>query len=214
MTPRQLVPSALDAVVNIRRYGQELINSAELRRRIGNVSAWYAVMGDDGEFFFAPSKFAGYASLNAQSYLSLYGSGLNGQESERRLSKWFDVLPADAPLAKELRSKLEAMAARFGRPIKKTARINLLKSEIARHPVSTEGIAKLASRIVIDPEICGGRPRIRGTRMRISDILDLMAAGVPVPEILADYPHLTGQDIAAALDYAARALDHRVIRAA
>jgi uncharacterized protein (DUF433 family) len=75
-------------------------------------------------------------------------------------------------------------------------------------------IQSLRARVVADPEICGGRPRIRGTRVRVSDIIDMLAAGVDRAEILADYPYLADEDITAALDYAARAVDHRVMFAA
>lgn len=69
-------------------------------------------------------------------------------------------------------------------------------------------------RITVDPEQCGGRPCIRGFRIRVSDILDLLAAGATRDEILADYPYLEDADINAALYYAARQLDHTVIRVA
>jgi uncharacterized protein (DUF433 family) len=67
-------------------------------------------------------------------------------------------------------------------------------------------------RITSDPEICGGRPCIRGQRIRVTDILDLLAGGASRPEILGDFPYLEEEDITAALEYAARALDHPVIR--
>ena len=69
-------------------------------------------------------------------------------------------------------------------------------------------------RITIDPEQCGGRPCLRGFRVRVSDILDLLAAGASREEILADYPYLEPGDIAASLEYAARQLDHSVFQVA
>ena len=66
-------------------------------------------------------------------------------------------------------------------------------------------------RITIDPEQCGGRPCLRGLRVRVTDVLDLLAAGAAREEILADYPYLEAGDIAAALEYAARQLDHTVL---
>jgi uncharacterized protein (DUF433 family) len=69
-------------------------------------------------------------------------------------------------------------------------------------------------RITIDPGICGGRPCIRGLRIRVSDILSLLASGASREEILEDYPYLEAEDITAALDYAARQTDHRVLRVA
>ena len=67
-------------------------------------------------------------------------------------------------------------------------------------------------RITSDPEICGGRPCIRGQRIRVTDILDLLAGGATRAEILNDFPYLEEDDITAALEYASRALDHPVIR--
>ena len=71
----------------------------------------------------------------------------------------------------------------------------------------------LSSRITMNPEICSGRPCIRGLRMRVSDVLDLLAAGESRADILADYPYLEDEDITAALEYASIASSHRVIAA-
>ena len=60
------------------------------------------------------------------------------------------------------------------------------------------------SRIVIDPAIRHGKPCIRGTRIPVTTILDLLAGGSTHEEILADYPDLTREDIQAAIAYAAR----------
>ena len=79
---------------------------------------------------------------------------------------------------------------------------------------ASRDIEDLLGRIAMDPRICGGRPCIRGTRMRVSDIVGMMANGAAPAEIVADFPYLSEEDIAAALAYAARATDHRVIQAA
>ena len=71
----------------------------------------------------------------------------------------------------------------------------------------------LSSRITMHPEICSGRPCIRGLRIRVSDVLDLLAAGESRADILADYPYLEDEDITAALEYASIASSHRVIAA-
>jgi uncharacterized protein (DUF433 family) len=63
---------------------------------------------------------------------------------------------------------------------------------------------KLLERITVNPEVCGGRPCIRGLRVRVKDILDMLAGGATREEILADYPYLENDDITAALEYAAR----------
>lgn len=69
-------------------------------------------------------------------------------------------------------------------------------------------------RITMSPDICGGRPTIRGLRVRVTDILDMLAAGASRGDILRDYPYLEDEDITAALEYAARQSDHPVIRTA
>lgn len=68
-------------------------------------------------------------------------------------------------------------------------------------------------RITTDPNQCGGRPCLRGLRIRVRDVLDLLAAGASREEILADLPLLEAEDIMAALDYAAQQADHVVLRA-
>ena len=67
-------------------------------------------------------------------------------------------------------------------------------------------------RITVDPAVCGGRPTIRGLRVRVKDVLDLLAAGASREEILADYPYLEHDDITAVLEFAARQNDHPVLR--
>lgn len=60
----------------------------------------------------------------------------------------------------------------------------------------------MQERIVIDPNICHGKPCIRGTRIMVANILNLMAHGATADEVLAGYPQLTQDDIWAALEYA------------
>lgn len=66
-------------------------------------------------------------------------------------------------------------------------------------------------RITFNSEQCGGRPCIRGYRLRVKDVLDMLAAGVGVSEIIADYPFLEEADIRACLEYAASQVDHPVL---
>jgi len=68
--------------------------------------------------------------------------------------------------------------------------------------------AELLQRITIRPEQCGGRPCIRGMRIRVIDVLELLAAGDTKEQILEDFSYLEADDIAACLLYAARRLDH------
>ena len=74
-------------------------------------------------------------------------------------------------------------------------------------------MGELLDRITINPEQCGGRPCVRGMRIRVTDILELLAAGESPAQILAGYPYLEAEDIAACLRYAARRLNHPVLAA-
>jgi uncharacterized protein (DUF433 family) len=66
-------------------------------------------------------------------------------------------------------------------------------------------------RITFNPDQCGGRPCVRGMRIRVKDVLDLLAAGASEQEILEDFPYLEREDIAACLEYAAAEIDHPVL---
>ena len=70
-----------------------------------------------------------------------------------------------------------------------------------------------SDRITVNPEQCGGRPCIRGMRIRVIDILELLASGLSAQEILEEMPDLEMGDIRAALQYAVRKLDHPIIAA-
>ena len=71
----------------------------------------------------------------------------------------------------------------------------------------------MSDRITFNPNQCGSRPCIRGMRIRVKDVLDLLAARVPESEILEDYPYLEAADIDACLAYAAAEADHPVLLA-
>ena len=72
----------------------------------------------------------------------------------------------------------------------------------------------LLDRITIEPGKCGGRPCIRGQRMRVTDVLDLLSHGASHQEILSDYPFLEQEDIYACISYASKLTDHVVLDAA
>jgi uncharacterized protein (DUF433 family) len=69
----------------------------------------------------------------------------------------------------------------------------------------------LSERITINPKQCGGRPCIRGMRIRVTDVLDLFAAGLTADEILEEMPDLEREDLYAALEYAARKINHPIL---
>ncbi len=74
-------------------------------------------------------------------------------------------------------------------------------------------MADLMNRVTVNPAQCGGRPCIRGMRIRVIDILDLHAAGLSPEQILEEIPDLEAEDLHAALQYAARSLDHPMLAA-
>jgi uncharacterized protein (DUF433 family) len=73
---------------------------------------------------------------------------------------------------------------------------------------------KHLDRITFNPEQCGGRPCIRGMRIRVKDVLEMLAAGVGEKEILEDFPYLEAEDIRACLEFAAVEMDHAILRVA
>ena len=76
-----------------------------------------------------------------------------------------------------------------------------------------EAMAELMDRITADPEQCGGRPCIRGMRIRVSDVLDLLANGLSPEDIVEEMPDLELEDVRASLRFASRRLDHPVVAA-
>lgn len=88
-----------------------------------------------------------------------------------------------------------------------TVEAKVFLSVLKSAPMSTE----LLNRITSNPRQCGGRPCIRGMRIRVKDILDMLAGGASEAEILADFPYLEPDDIRASLEYAAAQIDHAVV---
>jgi uncharacterized protein (DUF433 family) len=68
-----------------------------------------------------------------------------------------------------------------------------------------------SDRITIHPEVCGGRPCVRGMRITVSQVLEMLAGGMSRDQVLADFPYLEAQDIDACLQYAAHQAAHREI---
>jgi uncharacterized protein (DUF433 family) len=74
-------------------------------------------------------------------------------------------------------------------------------------------MAELAERITVNPAQCGGRPCIRGMRIRVIDVLDLLAAGLTQQQVLKELPDLEAEDISACLRFASSRLDHPILAA-
>lgn len=75
-------------------------------------------------------------------------------------------------------------------------------------------MSELLKRITVNPKQCGGRPCIRGMRVRVVDVLELFAAGLTADEILEEMPDLEREDLRAVLSYAAQKFDHPILVAA
>lgn len=213
---RQTVAKPSQVVENVLKFATELAASPSLQVRLGQVHAWYAVRGDDGTWMFGPSKFVGYPNNTAEEYLQTAREGADGRATEKVLERWFHRVDPATGLGQTMMDALRGFLAQWGRAPRSDARISIASDALGSAAAGTRARldAALSSRIFSDPEICGGRPCIKGTRVRVSDIIAMMAHGASKAEILADYPYLTEDDVHAALCYAARNADHRVIRAA
>jgi uncharacterized protein (DUF433 family) len=213
----RLVLDGAEARANIRRFGAELSESSELAAIMSYGRAWYACRTGRG-WSLGPSKFVGYAANDAKAYLSTHRER-DGRLTERILSQWFDEVSSNSPVYDELNACLRTLFAKHGKSPNKLFRFYVLKSDLPASDLvrkSVKPVAKkeLSSRITVDADVCFGRPCIRGMRIRVSDVLDLLAAGNDRSRILGDYPYLESEDLDAVLEYAAQAVGHRIIEAA
>ncbi len=71
----------------------------------------------------------------------------------------------------------------------------------------------LMDRITVDPRVCGGRPCVRGMRIRVTNILDLLASGLAAQQVVEELPDLELADVEAALKFASGRLDHPILAA-
>jgi uncharacterized protein (DUF433 family) len=205
----EMVGTSLQAIENIHRYQAELRTEPQLAKRMKQVHVWYAVTSDEGTWIFAPSKFVGYAKNTARDHL-VSAESRDGGRTEDVLKSWFELVPPGTRRAAEVSDALREFLRSFGHSEpRRNARIC-----IPRQDSGHAGNLDVQERIHVDAAICGGRPHIRGTRVRVSDILDMLANGVSQSEILADYPYLNEVDLRAALAFGAAASAHRIISAA
>jgi uncharacterized protein (DUF433 family) len=108
----------------------------------------------------------------------------------------------------------EIVIARDDKPVARLAAMRGAGAPLglAEDAVPYDAPAALCARITADPEVCGGRPCIRHMRIRVGDVVGLLAGGMSREGILADYPYLEAADLDAALAYAAASVNHRIIR--
>jgi uncharacterized protein (DUF433 family) len=212
---KRLVSSPDQVASNIKRFAKEIAGSAEMQSRLGMVHDWYALRLSSGEWLFGPSKFVGYRDNTIKKYLETYQTEAAGGETELAL-KPLSAEAAGAKLERELTSALEEFLDRWGRKPRRGSQIRVVSEAepgVGIAPARKVDDAVLR-RISSDPRICGGRPCIKGTRMRVVDIVEAIAHGATREELLRDFDYLTAEDVAAALLYAARASDHRVVETA
>jgi uncharacterized protein (DUF433 family) len=135
------------------------------------------------------------------------------------LSNPFDDLLMSEPVAAQ-----HARGSDGDGALRRTSRFNITKAEtsclrsavggrILRGSHENPMTVERRKRITVEEGKCGGRPCIRGQRIRVTDILELLASGAGYNEILADYPFLEQEDIYAAIEYAAHQADHTVLEA-
>jgi uncharacterized protein (DUF433 family) len=78
-------------------------------------------------------------------------------------------------------------------------------------PIMSAHDEQLTRRVSVDPKVCSGKPVIRGTRIMVTNVLSMLAAGYTVERVREAYPELTREDIAAALDYASAIIDEEKV---
>ncbi len=212
MGDEQLVTTVEEAAANIERFAKELERSDALQSVMSYVRAWHAESQEDGTWLVAPSKYAGYRNNDARTYAKQHNLR-DGRRTERVLSAWFDeVVPGDRAYD-EIKAATLHLFAKYGRTPNKLFRVHALRSQLSVGSGLTQLASRPAfrSRITIDPGVVGGRAAIRHMRVRVSDILDLLAAGATRKDILKDFPYLEDDDISAALAYAAESVSAAVI---
>lgn len=219
MKTQRLVVNRGEAVANIDRYERELAALPALQAVMSYARAWHGYQASDRAWRIAPSKFVGYADNDALTYLQLHKQR-DGRRTERALAAWSEDVEAGSAAHHDMLAAVLHLFAQYGRTPNKLIHLSRLGVErpvgegAAGRPVRPAATAPRNPRITFDAGICGGRPTIRGMRIRVSDVLGMLAAGATRAEVLADFPYLEDQDITAALEYAAETAGHRIIRAA
>lgn len=213
----RLALDGAEACSNIRRFEAELDRSSNLAGIMSYGRAWYACRAGRS-WSLGPSKFVGYAGNDAKTYLSTHRER-DGRLTERILSQWFEEVSSGSPIYEELHSCLKVLFAKHNKSPNKLFRFYVFKPDLSASDLlgkKTKSAQRraMSSRITINPNICFGRPCVRGMRIRVSDVLDLLAAGNERSQILADYPYLENEDLDAVLEYASHSVGHRVIEAA
>lgn len=105
------------------------------------------------------------------------------------------------------------LAPELPRYVAAEAFFGLVRLPLNANSVNLRAAMHWKERITVNPKQCGGRPCVRGMRIRVVDVLDLLAAGLSREQILDELPDLEEEDIEAALRYASRRVDHPILAA-
>ncbi len=194
---------------NLRAFNMD---EPDLLDILAYVRSWYALETAEG-WAFGPSKFIGYADMDAKKYFELHAQ-LDGRVTDKNLEAWFVELNSQDALAKMLLGHLRGILAQRGKSLNVKARILVLREQAQESKIATKTPAGPETRITFDAEMLGGKPCIRNMRIRVTDVLEMLAGGATRREILEDFPYLQDEDITASLQFAAGAVDHRHIKAA
>jgi uncharacterized protein (DUF433 family) len=210
MATDRIVSEVSEAVENIRLFNRTAI-SGPILSFISYARSWYALKGEGGEWLFGPAKFAGYIGNLDAAYEN---ESRDGRVLEAALKEWFEPVADGHMLEVELKSALRRFLASHGKSLNQLAKIHVLKRDVPHFAPSRPKTSDDSWRITSSPDMLGGKPCIRGIRIRVADILDMLADGASRQEILDDFPYLEDGDITAALEFARNAVDHRLIKAA
>jgi uncharacterized protein (DUF433 family) len=216
-----VVMNGAEALSSIEAFLRDLPASEPLQRKLGTFKSWYAVERADGSLLLGPSKFIGYRDIDSEKYARLSGrrGNLHGAHTENALRALgiFEPVEVESPVHRRLLAELAALYAAFGKRPNIATRFSIRRASADAGPAEA-GVAMTPAEIdrwiVRDKDICFGRPTLRGTRIRVSDLLGLLAAGETAEDLASNYPTIRREHVAAALAYAAQALDHAVVRAA
>lgn len=223
-------PTVEDVLVNIESYRDGLADSRRLRHAAKFVR-WWVAAGSKAYWSFAPVSFVGEPGMTLERYQALIGrrsstypgrdllkstspqfervelhpspratGTVRGEQATTRHAKMDGHPPKLLTL---LKSELGEFLDRFGTwpGAALTGFVILRGSEMPLSKQVKQAEARWHGRIVSDRGICGGRPRIIGTRMRAIDIVEMVGGGMTVDEILGDFSYITREDVKAALAF-------------
>ena len=207
-----IVADESDAIANIRLFSNTP-SAGFIHKSIGYARNWYTFRDHDAGWLFGPMRFIGYVG-NLEAASEPESDARDGRILEAALKEWFEPVDEGHSLESELKAALRRFLSAKGKSLNQLARIHVLKRDVpGLSPVQRQG-ADESWRITSSAEMLGGKPCIRGLRIRVADILEMLALGATRRSILEDYSYLEDGDITAALQYAVTSVDHRLIKAA